>query len=175
MSNTLKFTGTFKNLKGMDCEFLKLYARNYKVYLKELGGRSKFWIWVAQGGYIEFADFHSNTKNFIEALKSINWDEIKATPFLDKKLKQRHVRFNNGEPSKGYEIAKDSMEFERMFAIRDKEEEMKLERNGLYDKKYEKEYKELRAELEKDFNRDFFITEESAKEILEVYEQLQSS
>jgi hypothetical protein len=177
MSNSLKFTGTFKNLKGLGCEFMKLYAMNYKVYLKEIGGRAKFWVWVAEGGYIEFADMYDNTKNFIEGLQSINWDEIEGRPFFGREdlVKIRYVRYNHGDASKGFKIFEESRDFERTIYISKKEQEMGLERMGLYKEEYSEEYEKARKFLDKDFDSEFMVTEESAKEILEVYEQLQNS
>ena len=52
----IKFTGDFKKLIPMGFTFHKLYASNYKVYEK-----SKVWIWVAHGGYVEIDDFFSNS------------------------------------------------------------------------------------------------------------------
>lgn len=61
----IKFTGDFKQLKPMGFTFHKLYARNYKVYEK-----SKVWIWVAHGGYVEIADFFSLSGYIVKAI----WD-----------------------------------------------------------------------------------------------------
>jgi hypothetical protein len=61
----IKFTGDFKDLKPMGFTFHKLYARNYKVYEK-----SKVWIWVAHGGYVEIDDFFSLSGYIVKAI----WD-----------------------------------------------------------------------------------------------------
>ena len=48
----VKFIGDFKELIPMGFKFMKLFASNYKVYRKE-----RTWVWVAQGGYVEYSDF----------------------------------------------------------------------------------------------------------------------
>jgi hypothetical protein len=59
----IEFTGDFKKLIPMGFTFHKLFASNYKVYEK-----SKVWIWVAQGGYVEVADFHELSGYIVKAI-----------------------------------------------------------------------------------------------------------
>jgi hypothetical protein len=59
----IKFTGNFKDLKGMGFKFHKLFANNYKVYEKD-----KIWIWVARGGYVEVADFYELSGYIVDAI-----------------------------------------------------------------------------------------------------------
>ena len=59
----IKFKGDFKQLIPMGFTFHKLFARNYKVYEK-----SKVWIWVAHGGYVEIDDFYNLSGYIVKAI-----------------------------------------------------------------------------------------------------------
>lgn len=82
----IKFTGDFKQLKPMGFTFHKLYARNYKVYEK-----SKVWIWVAHGGYVEIADFFSLSGYIVKAI----WDG--TFPVYEEDINYGPVGFKKGD------------------------------------------------------------------------------
>lgn len=59
----IKFTGDLKQLVPMGFTFHKLFARNYKVYEK-----SKVWVWVAHGGYVEVDDWYDLSGYIVKAI-----------------------------------------------------------------------------------------------------------
>lgn len=157
----LKFTGKFPKLKEMGYKLLKLYANNYKVYNKKLEKSFNIWVWVAHGGYIEINDLYSNTKNFVEAIKTINWETVtEQTSFLGaKKYKRMFVRINHSFPERGYLITDKSLELETILSLpEDARKNLGQDDYDLYDKSY--------AEVHKQFDREIRITEETCKELL---------
>ena len=111
MNTDLKFTGSFKNLKKLGYEFMKLYANNYKVYYKKLDSGKKLWIWVAGGGYIEMDDCYDHTKSIIEKLKEVDWSTISERKALDKSTYKRVcVQYNHSEPENGVVVSDVSLD-----------------------------------------------------------------
>lgn len=111
MEYELKFTGSFKNLKKLGYEFMKLYASNYKVYYKKLDSGKKLWVWVANGGYIEMDDCYEHTKSIIEKLKEVDWSTISARKSFDKSTyKSVCVQYNHSEPENGYVVSEVSLD-----------------------------------------------------------------
>jgi hypothetical protein len=107
--DTIKFNGTFKNLKNIGYQFMKLYAMNYKVYNKKMDGGHKIWIWVANGGNIEIDDLYNCSQLYIDAIKSIDWNEIESSNTFNEKFV--NVYYNHGCPEDGFEIKKYSFDF----------------------------------------------------------------
>ncbi len=177
MSNSLKFTGTFKNLKKLDCEFMKLYARNYKVYAKDLGGNDTFWVWVAQGGYIEFKDFYNCTKLIINALKAIDWNDIEAKKsFMSGEMRKSvYIRFKHGEPSEGYLITDIDFTLSQLMITMEREKELGTSIFELPEDKKTEEYTKAYEEVRKTYDSEFRVSEEYCEEILNTYEELQNS
>lgn len=73
--STLKFKGKFKQLKNYGFTFHKLFANNYKVYMKG-GYNYDLTVWVANGGYVEFANLFSYSKKVFDYIIE-NRDELK--------------------------------------------------------------------------------------------------
>ena len=166
MELDLKFTGKFTKLKEMGYKLLKLYANNYKVYNKKLDKSFDIWIWVAHGGYIEINDLYSNTKNFIEAIKTINWEE--RTSFLGA-INYRHmfVRINHSFPERGYLIVDKSLEMEVILSL---PENVRKSTGEDFSVHYDKAY----AKAHEQFDREVFITEKTCKELLLELEKINS-
>jgi len=161
MENLLKFTGKFKNLKKLGYTFQRLYARNYKCYWKPIydtHDNDRFWVWVGHGGYIEYNDLYSNTKNFIDALHNIDWGKFPNTNYVK-------IQFNNRNPNDGYLITDKSFDMQELSIL--------YKRYGLNytDDQYDLVNKEVRSK----FNDEIMVTKESANKILDVYNQLQNS
>jgi hypothetical protein len=107
----LAFTGQFKKLKGLGYEFQKLFAMNYKCYHKAIYGyTSRLWVWVGNGGYIEFDHMYSHTANVIELLRTVDWSNVKerTTIFSDDTYKRIYMRYNHEHPENGYVITENS-------------------------------------------------------------------
>lgn len=67
----VKFTGSFRDLKGRGYKFWKAFASNYRVYSKRPSGE---WtcmlnVWQHLGGYVEVGDFLEFTYLLIEAME----------------------------------------------------------------------------------------------------------
>ncbi len=161
MTMDLKFTGKFPKLKTMGYKLLKLYANNYKVYNKKLEKSFNIWVWVANGGYIEVNDLYSNTKNFIEAIKTINWETVtEQTSFLGaKKYKRMFVRINHSFPERGYLITDKSLELETILSL---PEDIRKKSGEDFFPHYNKAYEKSNEQ----FDREVRITEETCKELL---------
>lgn len=154
----VKFTGKFTNLKKLGYEFHKLYARNYKVYSKKIPKSFDIWVWVGQGGYIEINDFYSNTKNIVDVIKAIKWDEVKEQiGFLSKEpYKRVFVRFNHSHPERGAILSDQSLEIETILSM------PKKYRDNFNAEKYDIAYKKIRET----YDREVVVFEESAKTLL---------
>jgi len=164
MENTLKFTGTIKNLKKIGCTFHKLYANNYKVYQLDLGKGNKFWIWVHHGGYIEFKDLFDNTLNLFNALKSIDWDTVQTTT-----TGRLSFRFNHDDSSKGYELKAMSMGVEEAILFRERFP------NGIPENLSDEEYNSIDKIIRKDYDREIILDRERAEKLLKTFEMIQNS
>lgn len=81
MKHTYPFKGKFKDLKKKGYKFWKAFGHNYKVYSKEIGSRSLH-VWVAHGGYIEYADLYGHTANFIETIKNLKDEDYRESSML---------------------------------------------------------------------------------------------
>ena len=173
MKHTLKFTGEFKSLKKQGYEHLKLFANNYKVYRKKLKKSFDIWVWVAQGGYIEINDLYSNTKNFIEAVKSINWAEVEERTFFtsNEPYKRVLVRLNHDDPSKGYKIVNESFDIELIKTL-PKKLNMAIA-SGSNSKKVWAEHEKYHKKIRSEYDREIVVFEDAAKELLAELERIQ--
>lgn len=157
-NHDLKFTGKFTDLKDKGYTFMKLYANNYKVYNKKLPGGWDFWVWVGDGGSIEIEDYYSNTKNFIDGIKSINWNEIENRKSFStgKMRKTTFIRFSHANPDRGFKTTKIS--FDR---------EMKPNDNN-WGESYDEEFDRVREY----HDREVRIYQDTAIEILKEIEKI---
>lgn len=94
----IKFTGKFKELKGMGFKFHKLFANNYKVYEK-----NGIWIWVAHGGYIEIEDFYGKSAYIAKMILDDTYPKREKDSMFRGK-----VLFSKGEPKPIYMIKKNN-------------------------------------------------------------------
>lgn len=87
----LKFIGKFTDLKGMGYKFHKLYARNYKVYIK-----SNILIWVA-GRDVDFNMNHSAkvAKMVFDGTYPVYKEDVS---YGDKDGPGLFISFKKGEP-----------------------------------------------------------------------------
>jgi hypothetical protein len=84
----MKFTGQFKDLKPMGFTFHKLYARNYKVYMKE-----DFSIWVS---HRVFQYRHINGPLFEQIVDAILTDTYPI--YTETQFLMGRVFFEAGDP-----------------------------------------------------------------------------
>jgi len=75
----LKPTCKFTDLKKRGYRFEKLYARNYKVYHKEMDNHD-IWLWVAHGGSIEIDGWGQRTKRIVNFINA-NLNNFRQTRF----------------------------------------------------------------------------------------------
>jgi hypothetical protein len=163
MKNSLKFTGKFNQLKELGYTFMKLYARDYKVYSKKMLKTFDIWVWVANGGYIEVDDLYSNTNNFVTAIKSIDWASVQQrdSVIMGGQYKRMYIRLNHSNPELGYQISDKSFEFETIMSL------PKDVRIGEYDDNYSKLYDEAYTKAIGIYDREKVVFEESGKILIE--------
>ena len=162
----LSFTGTFKNLKKLGYDFMKLYANNYKVYNKKLEeSRWNIWVWVAHGGYIELQDLYDNTKQFIEKVKEINWADVEESTTFDTKWKYVYIYYSHNNPKISMRIEKRPMDNQIWKVL------YKTVGENWKSKDYDRVKKELFGEIDSCKS----ITEESAKELIKEINIIQKS
>jgi hypothetical protein len=164
----MKFTGTFKNLKNHGYTFQKLYAANYKCYRKKINEYdSTLWIFVGNGGSIEFEDWYGNTERLIELIKTINWDYIE-TNSLD--YKYTHLRWYRDSKKGTPYVSKNSADFDLFISI--------YQQYPNYNKLSKEEQKDIinkcKPEVYCDFEREEVITEELSKKLLSEIETIQN-
>lgn len=166
MNLDLKFTGNFKKLKAMGYEFQKLYARNYKVYHKQIPRSFRIWIWVANGGYIEIDDLYSNTKSFVETVKSINWNEIKPIVGFtsNEPYKRVYIRFSHEHPERGCQVADHHFDLEVIMSFPEEKRKDYYKDKEAYDAAYNK--------VREYYDREIVVMENSAKELLAELERI---
>ena len=161
MENILKFTGDFTKLKEMGYEFIKLYARNYKVYNKKMPKSFDIWVWVGNGGYIEINDLYSNTKSFVEALKTIDWETIEnRESVFGGNYKRIYIRYSHEHPERGCSINDSSLELDTIMAI---PEDV---RKGKFNDKYAKLYDEASNKVREYYDSEIVVFEESGKNLI---------
>jgi len=160
MSN-LKFTGTFTKLKKLGYTFMKLYARNYKVYNKDMGSL-KLWVWVANGGTIEINDLYNNSKGFIEAMKLIDWSKAKTSKMFEN-YTYAYIRYTHCEPEKGFKICYMSKDIEAMHLEKKETGDIRLENSIAYSER-----------VMGDFDCEKVIVKSSCEELLKEIEKIQN-
>jgi len=75
----VKFTGKFSELKSKGYKFRKVFANNYRAYLKKTGnfGDNQIWIWQANGGYLEIDDLYGLSYLIVRQIVNneyLNWE-----------------------------------------------------------------------------------------------------
>lgn len=156
----LKFTGKFTKLKDLGYEFNKLFANNYKVYHKEIPRSFSIWVWVGNGGYIEINDLYSNTKAFVETVKSINWDEIK--PIIgftsNEPYKRVYIRFSHEHPERGCQVADHHFDIDVIMSFPEEKRKDCFKDTEAYYAAYNK--------VREYYDREIIVMENSAKKLL---------
>jgi hypothetical protein len=156
----MKFTGEFKSLCKKGYTFQKLYANNYKCYHKKhIKEGLHFWIWVADGGYIELNDWYNHTEAIVNLIKSIDWSKQELQKSIFGDYKRVYIRFNHNNSKAGYEIADKGFDIEQFVYMRNNNVSMEV----AYEKINEK------------YDREIYISEESANVLLNELSLIQSN